>query len=114
MSVESFLQSAKKTLVKANEVSESDIENDFVTYAKNNHCKAYKLILLNLKGWPDRTVVCPGGIVFFIEFKRKNKKPSPPQLKIKAALISMGFVYKVFDKKGEAESFLDEVLAFGI
>ena len=110
MSTQDFLSRASKTLTKTSEIKESDIENDFVKYAKKSGCKAIKLIFLNKKGFPDRTIVCPDARVFFIEFKRKSKSQSAVQKIAQHMLESFGFKYYVCDVKGQAENILDEFL----
>lgn len=113
MSVEQFLNNANKLTKKKAAIDEKvDIEKPFVKYAKTLRCIAVKLILLNLRGWPDRTVICPGGRILFIEFKRPGKQQSPAQTKWMKTLKDMGFEYYVCDKPGEAEKILDDFLAF--
>lgn len=111
MSIEQFLKNATKTKSKKSQITETDIEQDFVKFAKSNNCIAYKLILLNRKGFPDRTVLCPGGRILFIEFKRKNKTQSAIQVKIMNTLKGLGFEYYVCDQKGQAENILEDFLA---
>lgn len=112
MSVKDFLSRADKTVAKKSEIDEKkDIENPFVTYAKNRKCKALKLIFLNKKGFPDRTVLCPKGRIFFIEFKRKDKNLTKPQGIVRKLLESFGFEYYVCDVPGQAESILDDFLS---
>lgn len=110
MSTEEFLSRATKRVKKKSQVKEADIESTFVTYAKNNGCKAYKLIILNIKGFPDRTVLCPQGRVLFIEFKRKGKATTAPQVGVRKILESLGFAYHVCDAIGQAEQILDDFL----
>lgn len=110
MSINSFLNNASKTISKKLEVAEVDIEDNFVKHAKNKKCKALKLRYLNKKGFPDRTVCCPGGRIFFIEFKRKNKKQTAPQKIAQKLLEGLGFEYHVCDKIGQAEAILDDFL----
>lgn len=112
MSINDFISKATKTISKKLEVKEISIEEQFVTYAKSKHCHAYKLVFLNKKGFPDRTILCPQGRILFIEFKRKNKPQSPIQVKVMKLLKSLGFEYYVCDTKGQAEKILDEFLAF--
>ncbi len=112
MSIPDFLSRANKTLAKKAEIDEKeDIENPFVRYAKDRKCKALKLIYLNKKGFPDRTILCPNGRIFFIEFKRKGKKPTPPQIIARKLLESFGFEYYVCDEPNQAESILDDFLS---
>lgn len=113
MGNDDFLKAANARKAKSNDVREIDIENAFCKYADRLGCKALKLIFLNKKGFPDRTVICQGGRVFFIEFKRKGKKPSPVQVIVRKMLESFGFEYYVCDAKGQAESRLDAFLKIG-
>tara|TARA_R110000822_G_scaffold84867_3_gene199016 strand:+ start:1198 stop:1548 length:351 start_codon:yes stop_codon:yes gene_type:complete len=107
MAINDFINNATKRKSKSEEISEADIEKEFCNYAKNKSCFALKLIYLNKKGFPDRTVLCGGGHIFFIEFKRKGKKQSPAQKITEQILKSFGFKYYVCDKKGQAESLLN-------
>lgn len=111
MDIDKFLNNATKRKTKESEITETDIEQTFCDYATKSKCKALKLIYLNKKGFPDRTVICPGARVFFIEFKRKGKKQSPAQKIVQKMLESFGFEYYVCDQIGQAESYLDKFLA---
>ena len=113
MAINDFINNGNKRKSKSEEISEADIENDFCKYAKKKSCFALKLIYLNKKGFPDRTVLCPGGRVFFIEFKRKGKKQSQAQKITEDILKSFGFKYYVCDKKGQAEALLNLFLMVG-
>lgn len=112
MSINDFISKANHRNKKSSEIKEEDIETSFVKHAKTKGCRAYKLIFLAGRGFPDRTILCPGGRVFFIEFKRKGKKLSPTQLPVKRTLESLGFEYYVCDTKGQAEQILNEFLEF--
>ena len=112
MSIEKFLSNASKTISKKSEIKEIDIESEYCKYAKKRKCLALKLIILNKKGFPDRTTLCPGGKILFIEFKKLGKKPSPPQIMVRKIIESFGFEYHICDKLGEAENILDNFLAF--
>lgn len=107
-----FLKNAKRTISKNEEIEEIDIESDFCKYAKFKKCLAIKLVLLNLKGFPDRTVLCPNGKLFFIEFKKpKKKKPlSPLQIKWKNILENFGFTYHHCNDLEDAKTKLDVFL----
>lgn len=110
MSINDFLDNAKKTIAKKSEIKEIDIEDHYVKHAKNKRCKALKLIFLNKKGFPDRTTLCPKSRILFIEFKRKGKKASQAQIKVRAILESFGFEYRICDEIGQAEKHLDNFL----
>lgn len=105
-----FLEAAEKHLKKKTEITERTIESAFVTYATKKKCKAMKLVLLLGKGFPDRTVLCPGGKVIFIEFKRKGKKLSMTQKSIRNVLVDLGFSYSLCDEIGQAEKILDNAM----
>jgi len=110
MSIDQFIKNADKTVAKNKEIPEANIEKEFVDYAKKYHCVAEKLVMLVGRGWPDRTVLCPGGILFFVEFKKKGEKLSPKQVLIKRLLTRLGFKYYVCDQIGQAEAILDLIL----
>ena len=105
-----FLEDADKHLKKKSKISESEIENKFIAHATKRGCKAMKLVMLAGRGFPDRTVLCPNGRVFFVEFKRKNKKLSKTQIVLYRKLLELGFSFYVCDEIGQAEKYLDEVL----
>jgi len=111
MSTEEFLSIGSKREAKKSEIAETDIEDHYCTHAKKRGCKAIKLILLRKRGFPDRTTLCPGARILFIEFKRKGKKPSPVQYRVRKLLVSFGFEYHVCDEIGQAEKILDDFLA---
>lgn len=112
MSESQFLQNALKRKLKNSEIKETDIESDFVKFAKKKGCNALKLIFLRKKGMPDRTILCPNGRIFFVEFKKKNKKQSPQQIIVMKMLKSLGFEYYICDEKGQAEKILEDFLSW--
>lgn len=57
--------------------------------------QGYALKLKCVRGWPDRTVLMDGGIIFFVEFKTETGKLSPHQKYWKKILESLGFKYHV-------------------
>ena len=113
MSTSDFISRATKTQAKKTQIREKeDIEAPFCKYAKAKGCNPLKLIILRKKGFPDRTILCPGGRVFFIEFKRPGKPSSPPQILVRKMLERLSFEYYVCDQPGQAEIILDNFLAF--
>lgn len=48
-------------------------------------------------GLPDRLVLLPGGVMFFVETKSTGDKPSPRQQLVHRRLRSMGFRVEVCD-----------------
>lgn len=110
MSIDEFLKTAKKRQKKEQEITETEIEETFVDYAESKGCSALKLLMLNKRGFPDRTILCPGGRIFFIEFKRKDKPLTKQQSKIGEKLEGFSFKYFVCDEIGQAEKILNEFL----
>lgn len=110
MSINSFIDKATKRIKKNSSIKEEDTESRFCKYAKDRGCVAIKLIILNRRGFPDRTVLCPTGIIFFIEFKKKNKLPTAPQTGIRDMLTRLGFKWYLCDEIGQAEKILDKIL----
>tara|TARA_R110000851_G_scaffold96792_2_gene209950 strand:- start:31612 stop:31947 length:336 start_codon:yes stop_codon:yes gene_type:complete len=110
MSVNEFIKNASKRQTKDAEIKEIDIEDEFCKYAKKNCCHALKLVFLRKKGFPDRSVLCHGGRIFFVEFKKKGKSASHAQIVVRKILESLGFEYYICDKKGQAEAHLDDFL----
>lgn len=89
---------------------ETEEETEFVSYAAKRGCYAFKLILLGLKGWPDRTVIMPGARIAFFEFKRQGNTQSPHQDKWKRILITFGFDWHTPYSANEAKRILDAYL----
>tara|TARA_R110000868_G_scaffold64854_2_gene194607 strand:+ start:1526 stop:1822 length:297 start_codon:yes stop_codon:yes gene_type:complete len=58
---------------------EKDIEKKVCDFAKTRGILVYKFTSPARRSVPDRLFILPGGSVFWIEFKRKGKKPSPGQ-----------------------------------
>ncbi len=59
---------------------EKDIEAAIVKFAKSLRFLVYKFTSPSRRSVPDRLFVTPGGLVFFMELKRKGQKPTPSQL----------------------------------
>lgn len=71
---------------------EIDIEEEFVDIAlKKYGCWSIKFKHIGIKGAPDRIVFCPGGHVFFIEFKRGKNDASPHQEEFAKTLKKLNF-----------------------
>lgn len=70
---------------------EKQIEDQFVKYAKSKKCLALKFAIPGRRYAPDRIIFCPGGHVFFIEFKRPKEKPKKGQSLFHEKLKALGF-----------------------
>jgi hypothetical protein len=107
---ESFISKGKKRIDKAKEIPETDIEKHYCEYAKKKGCLALKLVVLRKRGFPDRTTLCTGARILFVEFKKKGEDLSPIQKLVRKVLVSFSFKYIVADEIGIAEKALDEFL----
>ena len=117
MDVNKFIASAEKFEKKQLEVTEKDVEDAFVQYAKNNGCRALKLRFLSGRGFPDRTVLCPGGRMFFIEFKRPGKSIVLKNIQAMIRddeLVPYGFEYYVCNDEEKSKQILDDFLWAGL
>lgn len=111
MTVLDFLKAADKKAKREKTEKEISAEDAFVAYSLARKCKPLKLVILGKRGFPDRTVLCPGGRVMFIEFKRKGKKLAGNQSLIKLTLERLGFTYCMCDTLDEAKEALDKFLS---
>jgi len=110
MDYSKFIKAANKRIKKEEEIREVDIEDEFCNFAKTLGCIALKLIILGLRGFPDRTVICPGGRIMFIEFKKPGDKPTHAQSKWLRILRGLGFYATYFDNLNAAKSALEDFL----
>lgn len=90
---------------------EKDIENKFVRYAKKQGCLALKWNSPSTRFVPDRIVFCPGGTVFFIEFKTATGTLSPGQRRMIYRLHKFGFTAEVCRSFEQAKELLDHTLS---
>lgn len=58
---------------------EKDIERIVNNYAKSRGLLTYKFTSPNRRSVPDRMFISGTGFIFFIEFKRLGKLPTPAQ-----------------------------------
>jgi len=90
---------------------EQKLEDRSVAKAERVGAEAVKLVILRLMGWPDRTILMPGGHVWFAEFKRQvSGRVSAQQKFWRRRLLELGFrIYIIdndedFDRALETES----------
>jgi hypothetical protein len=81
---------------------ESSIEASVVLWARKNKILALKLQGQGVKGFPDRVFLLPGGMIFFVEFKKLGEKPTQLQEHTHALLRSLGFRVAVHDTRAAA------------
>lgn len=73
---------------------EKEIEQKLVAVAKKYGGRCEKLVNVGFAGFPDRTLLLPGGFVIFVETKRpKGGRYSALQNKWRDWLIALGLDY---------------------
>ena len=88
---------------------ESKIESDFAKWVRGQGGLFLKLALLGMMGFPDRTILMPGGRVFFLEFKTPTGRVSPQQDYWIERLRALGFVAEVVRSLDEAVSIVEQL-----
>lgn len=88
---------------------ERDIERRFVCWVESLGGLACKLVLLGQRGFPDRTVLLPGGRVVFVELKRRRGKPSAGQRLWVERLVALGFKCDIVYSLEEAQQLVRSV-----
>lgn len=91
-----------------NEKLESTIESEIVAYCLSQGGLPLKLALKGQRGFPDRTILLPGGRVVFIEIKRPGGKHKAQQPIWLERLRSLGFVAETVYSVDDVKGLLDE------
>lgn len=53
--------------------TEADLDTEVVQYVESIGGRALKLVIAGLRGFPDLTLLLPGGRIIFVELKRPKK-----------------------------------------
>lgn len=86
---------------------EIDLERYLVKRVREKDGECLKLVLLNLIGFPDRTILMPNGCVAFVEVKRDRKQRlSAAQQQWKARLQQLGFRFFELREFNDVETIL--------
>lgn len=67
-----------------------------------------KLVTLHFAGLPDRLVLLPNAIIFFVETKSEGINPSKIQKYVHKKLIALGFKVYITDTIDKAKILLSE------
>jgi hypothetical protein len=90
--------------------SEKLIEKTLVAEVKKLGGWAVKLLCTYVTGLPDRLVLLPGGVVFFVEVKSTGETPTPIQRLIHKRLRRLGFTVHVVDTLKQLNLILNNLL----
>lgn len=73
---------------------EKDIEKKLVALVKKHGGRCEKLVNVGCKGFPDRTVLLPDGLIIFVETKRpRGGRYAAMQNKWRDWLLALGHSY---------------------
>ncbi len=72
-------------------MKESKIEQRIVREAERQGGLALKLAPIGSRGFPDRTILLPGGRIRFVEIKTSDGRPSRQQIRWIEKLKALGF-----------------------
>ena len=98
---DTFIKKAERRLKRKRVKLEADDEDEFEDWCKTVGIWCIKLVFLFGKGFPDRTLLCPGGRIIFVELKRINRRNhkdgglSPKQKQVREKITELGFPYYV-------------------
>lgn len=87
--------------------SEKLIEKTLNTVVTKAGGWSIKLLSTFISGLPDRLVLLPGGVVFFMELKSTGKKATTLQKLIHARIRRLGFEVYVIDTLDELHTTLN-------
>lgn len=90
---------------------ERDLEERCVDKVKARGGLALKLVILGMMGFPDRTILMPDRIIFFVEFKRRKVgKVSKQQHRWRLMLHLLGFPVYTVDNDAQFDDALRKEL----
>lgn len=100
----------KRFSVAADEpILERVVEQALVRAAKKRGGMAFKLVIFRQAGWPDRTVIMPGGRIGFVECKRPGQRPTNLQWHWIKKLRAWGFDARVIDHPDQVDPYFAEL-----
>jgi hypothetical protein len=88
-------------------ILESRIEYKLIRFCKEQGILCEKLVKASESGWPDRTLLYKGRVMF-LELKRLGEKPEPLQQWILDSLVQKGFVAKYADNFEDCVNIIED------
>lgn len=89
---------------------EKDVETAVCTYAKGLGFYVRKFVSPAHRSVPDRLLISPKGVLFFIEFKRQGKRATPAQLLEHVEIEKYGPRVHVVDEARQGKAVIDSYL----
>jgi hypothetical protein len=90
---------------------EKVIEAKVCEHAKKLGCYVRKFTSPSHRSVPDRMIITPNGIVFFIEFKRKGEVPTAGQVVEIEKIRKMGVKVFVVDAVEDGKNVVDAMVS---
>jgi hypothetical protein len=91
-------------------MTEAQIEKKVCDYVKSKGGIAYKFVSPARRSVPDRMIILPNGVLFFIEFKKPGGKLTSGQEREIARLTVLGRVVFVVDGVEDGISTVDGMI----
>lgn len=86
---------------------ESEIERYLKKKVEENGGKCWKWVSPGRIGVPDRIVIMPGGVIYFVELKAPGKKERESQVRVQQILRKLGcIVFSSVDSREKVDSIL--------
>lgn len=90
---------------------ESKVESYLKKSISDRGALCYKLAILGKRNFPDRTILAPGGVIFFVELKVPNKDATKTQSWLHRNLRRLGFNIYVCKTKEDVDSVINKEMA---
>ena len=90
-------------------MNEKQIEKRLITGIRTFGGLCLKFESPGLAGVPDRIVILPRGLIYFVELKTDTGRLSPMQRKVNNLLHALGVKVRVLYGADEVDEFLEEV-----
>lgn len=87
-------------------LKEKDIEKYLIKGIETQGGMCVKFPPLFFRGFPDRIVLMPKGVIVFVELKAPGEKPRLIQTKVHARLKALGFRVEVIDNIIDVDAFI--------
>jgi len=91
---------------------EKEIEKKVSDYAVSKGCLSYKFTSPNRRSVPDRIFISPTGYMWFCEFKREGKVPTPAQEREISKLRNQGCPVCVVDNVDSGMEMVTDAMCF--
>ena len=88
-------------------MTEKNLEQKLTKNVKSMGGIALKFHSQYNTGYPDRIVLMPGGVVYFVELKAPGKKPTPKQQLIHERLQELNMIVKIIDSEESLADFIE-------